>query len=359
MSVPTTSTAMTIACVAIAASRAAADVVESDFTHAPGSSALVTVGITITTALGTSSDTDTKTIAVTGTGHAALMPANPPFASSQVNNLAMNFANTTFTFQLFCIFTFCQTLNMNVSNLQLTLTQPMCGPINTSTGAVTFNNGIVHVVGDYSTSGLATSSGSIDDSGPFSLSGRITSPAAGTVLFDQLAPIDQTFVVPEDQLPTGVTALTITFTADLANTTFTGPYAPSPNTYDADGDGVFDFCDDCTDIDGDGFGDPGFPANTCAPDNCPDIANTNQNDKDNDGIGDACDCIADIAPAGSGGDGQVNVSDLLAVIAAWGACGDPSDCPADIAPASARAVGDGVVNVSDLLAVIAAWGPCS
>ena len=47
-------------------------------------------------------------------------------------------------------------------------------------------------------------------------------------------------------------------------------------------------------------------------------------------------------------DDQVNVTDLLAVINAWGAC---AGCPADIND-------DGLVNVADLLAVINAWGPC-
>ena len=42
---------------------------------------------------------------------------------------------------------------------------------------------------------------------------------------------------------------------------------------DADGDGVGDACDTCTDTDGDGFGDPGFTANTCTTDNCPTMDN--------------------------------------------------------------------------------------
>ena len=48
------------------------------------------------------------------------------------------------------------------------------------------------------------------------------------------------------------------------------------------------------------------------------------------------------------GDGLVNVTDLLEVIGAWGAC---SGCAADID-------GNGQVDVSDLLEVIGAWGPC-
>lgn len=61
-------------------------------------------------------------------------------------------------------------------------------------------------------------------------------------------------------------------------------------------------------------------------------------------------CPADIAPQ-PGGDGIVNVSDLLMVINAWGTCPDPQNCPADIQD-------DGIVNVSDLLMVINSWGAC-
>jgi len=61
-------------------------------------------------------------------------------------------------------------------------------------------------------------------------------------------------------------------------------------------------------------------------------------------------CAANIG----GGDGMVNVQDLLAVIAAWGPCADVNNCPADIVPPG----GDNTVNVQDLLAVIGAWGAC-
>ncbi|MCI0631983.1 MAG: hypothetical protein L0Y44_15165 [Phycisphaerales bacterium] len=61
-------------------------------------------------------------------------------------------------------------------------------------------------------------------------------------------------------------------------------------------------------------------------------------------------CAADIAPQ-PGGDGVVNVGDLLMVISAWGF----SDGPADIAPPP---TGNGAVNVEDLLMVISAWGQC-
>ncbi|MCZ6835790.1 MAG: hypothetical protein O7G85_08455 [Planctomycetota bacterium] len=56
------------------------------------------------------------------------------------------------------------------------------------------------------------------------------------------------------------------------------------------------------------------------------------------------DCVGD-----TNADSQVNVTDLLALLAAWGLC--PATCPPDINT-------DGDVNVTDLLALLAAWGAC-
>jgi hypothetical protein len=67
-------------------------------------------------------------------------------------------------------------------------------------------------------------------------------------------------------------------------------------------------------------------------------------------------CAADIAPI-PGGNGKVDIDDLLAVINGWGPCGNPNQCPADIAPLGPP-VGNDVVNIDDLLAVINAWGTC-
>ena len=74
-------------------------------------------------------------------------------------------------------------------------------------------------------------------------------------------------------------------------------------------------------------------------------------DDNNNGIPDSCEisCVGDFIGAGGLPDGQVNVTDLLALLAAWGPCAAP--CPPDINT-------DGNVNVTDLLALLGAWGAC-
>ncbi len=67
------------------------------------------------------------------------------------------------------------------------------------------------------------------------------------------------------------------------------PIIFNPDQNDQDGDALGDSCDICTDSDDDGYGDPGFPANTCPDDNCAYAANPGQEDYDTDGVGDACD----------------------------------------------------------------------
>jgi len=60
-------------------------------------------------------------------------------------------------------------------------------------------------------------------------------------------------------------------------------------------------------------------------------------------------CAADVD-----GDGAVAVSDVLAIIGAWGSCGDGTFRPVgDIAP---MPNGDCCVNVGDVLAVVGSWG---
>jgi hypothetical protein len=105
---------------------------------------------------------------------------------------------------------------------------------------------------------------------------------------------------------------------------------------DADEDGLGDVCDPCTDTDGDGCGDPGFPANTCCADNCPLVFNPDQTDTDNDGVGDACDpCPEDPD------DGCCEDTD------ADGICDDLDNCPFVFNPDQIDTDGDGLGDACD------------
>jgi hypothetical protein len=54
-------------------------------------------------------------------------------------------------------------------------------------------------------------------------------------------------------------------------------------------------------------------------------------------------------PGDIDGDGNVDITDLLALLAAWGDCPQQGECPADLN-------GDGVVGIGDLLILLANWG---
>jgi len=77
------------------------------------------------------------------------------------------------------------------------------------------------------------------------------------------------------------------------------------------------------------------------PDEC-DIATGKSQDDNGDNIPDECQCFGDV-----NSDWNINVIDVLIVIASWGEAGPLGD-----------ANNDGIVDVSDLLLVISNWGPC-
>lgn len=132
------------------------------------------------------------------------------------------------------------------------------------------------------------------------------------------------------------------------------PGLSNPSQADYDNDGIGDECDVCTDTDGDGYGDPGFPANTCPEDNCPDTYNPSQADNDGDGFPDACDNCPDVYndQTDSDSDGIGDGCDECPLdpdndIDNDGYCANEDNCPEDYNPDQADDDQNGVGNVCE------------
>jgi len=211
----------------------------ASLTTPTGSSMVLTMQLTITTALGTSSDSDTQTIAVVGDGQSTLFGADPAWTSVTMNALNLYPANTTFHFDLYCFpFIGCQSLDVALSSLTINQTGPASSAI-AAGGTASFVNAPVRIQGTYSSTGVATASGAILNDTTATIGCRVQAQPKQRVRFDQLAMSPITTVVDPASLPAGVTALTITISSNLTNTTMSGPWLVI-NPYDLTGDNLVD-----------------------------------------------------------------------------------------------------------------------
>jgi hypothetical protein len=228
-----------VAGAAITASIAAPALADSNASLVTPSTAsmVLTMQLSITTALGTSSDSDTKTIAVVGDGQCKLFGSDPAWSSVTMNALNLYPANASFHFDLYCFpFIGCQSLDVQLSGLTINLTGPSSSAIGAN-GTASFVNAPVLIQGTYTSTGVATASGAILNNTATTIGCRVQAQPKGTVRFDQLSMAPLTTVIDPASLPAGVTALTITISTNLANTTMSGPWVVI-NPFDLTGDSL-------------------------------------------------------------------------------------------------------------------------
>lgn len=215
---------------------------EADLLTPGGTTMTATMQLTITTALGTSSDSDTRVIPVTGSAYGVFAPTQPTWTGVTLDQVHFELGNTTFHFDLYCFpFVGCQPLDITLSNMVIDSTAPMSAPI-ASTGQATFTNASFRLVGNYVTTGVATSSGVLDSVSTSTFGSRVQSLPKQIAKLDQLAMSPVTTVVDPASLPAGVTALTITFTPNFGSASMVGAWTPIV-AFDLNGDGVVNAID--------------------------------------------------------------------------------------------------------------------
>jgi len=191
----------------------------------PGSTATITLAITVTDGVDSETDVDSIQVAVDGNGRFTISPNQPPHDGAVIQEGRFGFGGGTLQYELFCSPVFgCIPVTVNLAGLSATLVAPSQATIIPS-GRADFGT-TWRVQGDYTiTSPLSASAGAIDVNSPSPFGGTFAI-GGGSMQVSQLTigAIDSQTTV--DSLP-GVTFLLHTEVA-FGATTMVGTYSPPP-----------------------------------------------------------------------------------------------------------------------------------
>jgi len=195
----------------------------ADFTVDKGSTAVLTLTITVETSIGTSEDTDSTTQSVSGFATGNFDSSIPPFLAMELPSLVFDLGSGSVNYDLFCLPIFgCQELNVTVSNFVIQL-----GPGGASTtfdGPLAFFPDAPFVSSfDYDVTGdLVEISGSNVVPDFYSFGADVFTGKGDSVSMDNLFLQSFTFGFDPKQLPDLVQSVEILAQIDLSNTTLSG-----------------------------------------------------------------------------------------------------------------------------------------
>jgi hypothetical protein len=210
----------------------------ADFNVVKGSTAGLTLTITIDTSIGSSSDVDTTIQQVTGFARANFDPAIPPFLAMELPELEFNLGTGTVSYDLFCLPIFgCQTLDITVSDFIIRLDEGgVFGPLKGNTAF--FPDSPFVSSFNYSVSGdLVNIEGSNVVPDFYSFGADIIPLKGDDLLMDNLLLQTFSFELDPLDLPVGVNNVTIEAQVDLSETALFGTLesACSPGDFNCDG----------------------------------------------------------------------------------------------------------------------------
>lgn len=210
----------------------------AEFEVVEGSTAVLTLTLTIDTSIGSSSDVDSTVQQVSGFAAANFDPAVPPFLAMELPELEFNLGTGNVSYDLFCLPIFgCQTLDITVSNFIIRLDEGgVAAPFKGN--SVFFPDSPFVSSFDYSVSGdLVNIEGSNVVPDFYSFGADVLPLKGDDLLMDNLLLQTFSFELDPLDLPVGVNNVTIEAQVDLSQTALFGTLetACSPGDFNCDG----------------------------------------------------------------------------------------------------------------------------
>jgi hypothetical protein len=210
-----------LASVALASSAVAQSTAE--FTVDEGSTAIITLTVTVETTIGESSDSDSMTQPVSGYATGNFDPSIPPFLVMDLPTLNFDLGTGGVNYELFCLPIFgCQELNVLVSDFVIQL--DVGGVSTTFDGSTAFFPDAPFVSSfNYDVTGdLVEISGSNVVPDFYSFGTDVFTGKGDSIFMDNLFLQSFTFGFDPKKLPDLVTSVEIVAEIDLSNTTLSG-----------------------------------------------------------------------------------------------------------------------------------------